>query len=272
MAFFVFRCMMNSSPIGIFDSGLGGLSVYKAIRELLPEERVIYVADSGNCPYGNKLPEQIQLRSEIITNFLLSKDCKIIVVACNTATAHAIAFLRQKFDIPFIGMEPAIKPAAIKTKSGVLGVLATRGTFNGNHFKNTLDKYAKGVESLIQPGDGLVELVESGKEASNEAVELVRKYVQPMLDKGADCIVLGCTHYPFLLPVIKSITGNQVEIIDPAPAVARQTKFILEESGLLAVDQRLTENEFYTTGEIELLNNMLIKMGENLYITKFSPI
>jgi glutamate racemase len=219
--------------IGIFDSGVGGLSVFREIRKLLPRESYIYYSDNAHCPYGEKTREYITDRARFITRELLSKGADIIVVACNTATAAAIATLRAEFpDIRFIGMEPAIKPAALSTRTGVIGVLATAGTLKGSKYLKTKGRFEDDVRIVEHVGEGFVELVENGILDGPEAYETVRKSLQPLLDAGADRIVLGCTHYPFLKPVIESIAGPGVQVIDPAPAVARQTVRILEANAI----------------------------------------
>ena len=221
------------ASIGIFDSGSGGLSVYRELVKLLPKERYIYFSDNAHCPYGEKTAEYIQERAHIITDFLLEKGADIIVVACNTATAAAIACLREDYpDVPFIGMEPAVKPAALGTRSGVIGVLATAGTLKGSKYLKTKGRFEDDVRIVEHVGEGFVELVENGILDGPEAYETVRKSLQPLLDAGADRIVLGCTHYPFLKPVIESIAGPGVQVIDPAPAVARQTVRILEANAI----------------------------------------
>ncbi|MBU8910469.1 MAG: glutamate racemase, partial [Desulfobacterales bacterium] len=215
---------MQKHPIGIFDSGVGGLSVLKEIRKLLPCESINYFGDSGNCPYGSKTKDEAFSLARKNIKFLLKRNCKLIVIACNTVTAVAIDSFRSEYKIPFVGMEPALKPAAIQTKSKKIGILATENTFNGRLYKQTFEKYADGIEVFVQPGDGLVELVEKGAQNSEEAKKLLEKYLLPMLQKGTDTIVLGCTHYPFFKEMIKKITKNSVAIIDPGDAVAIQTK------------------------------------------------
>lgn len=208
--------------IGIFDSGSGGLSVYREIVKLLPGERYVYYSDNANCPYGEKSREFIIERAREITRFLLGKGCTIIVVACNTATAAAIATLREEFPtVPFVGMEPAVKPAALGTKSGVIGVLATAGTLKASKYLDTKEKYTDGIKVVEHVGSGFVELVERGVLDGAEAEKTVRLSVAPLLEAGADTIVLGCTHYPFLRGVIERVAGPSVRIIDPAPAAAR---------------------------------------------------
>ena len=224
---------MRMATIGIFDSGSGGLSVYREIVKLLPQERYVYFSDNAHCPYGEKTAAYIQERGRIITEILLGLGADIIVVACNTATAAAIATLREEYPaIPFIGMEPAVKPAALGTETGVIGVLATAGTLKGSKYLNTRGRFEDDVRIVEHVGEGFVELVENGILDGPEAYETVRASLQPLLDAGADRIVLGCTHYPFLRPVIEAIAGPDVQVIDPAPAVARQTVRVLAERGI----------------------------------------
>ena len=221
------------ASIGIFDSGSGGLSVYRELIKVLPQERYLFFADNAHCPYGEKTPEYIQDRGRTITEILLGMGADIIVVACNTATAAAIATLRAEYpDVPFIGMEPAVKPAALGTRSGVIGILATAGTLKGSKYLNTRGRYADDVKIVEHVGQGFVELVENGILDGPEAESTVRASLQPLLDAGADTIVLGCTHYPFLQPVIERLAGPDVKVIDPAPAVARQTVRVLQERGI----------------------------------------
>ena len=218
------------ATIGIFDSGSGGLSVYRELVKVLPKERFVYYADNAHCPYGEKTAEYIQQRARFITDFLLSQGADIIVVACNTATAAAIATLRADYpNVPFVGMEPAVKPAALGTKTGVIGVLATAGTLKGSKYLKTRGMYEDNVRIVEQVGQGFVELVESGILDGPQAEATVRASLQPLLEAGADIIVLGCTHYPFLRPVIERLAGPGVQVIDPAPAVARQTLRLLQE-------------------------------------------
>lgn len=215
--------------IGVFDSGVGGLSVWKEIYALMPDECYLYFSDGAFCPYGPKSVEEVRGRSLAITDFLISRGAGMVVVACNTATAASIAILRSRYDIPFIGMEPAVKPAVMRSKSGVVGVLATEGTLRGQIYHHTLEEYAGNVKVIEQVGDGLVELVEAGMAESPEAYALVARYVKPMVDAGADSIVLGCTHYPFLINAIRAAAGPAAAIINPAPAVARQARHLIAE-------------------------------------------
>lgn len=220
------------ASIGIFDSGSGGLSVLREIRKILPQERFIYWSDNAYCPYGEKTAGYIIDRSRAITDFMLSKGARAVVVACNTATAAAIATLRAEYDIPFVGMEPAVKPAASGTRSGVVGVLATAGTLSAPKYQNIKEQYADAVCIEESVGRGFVELVESLELDGPHAEEVVRASLEPLLEAGADTIVLGCTHYPFLLPVMQRIAPRGVKFIDPAPAVARRLKDVLEQAGI----------------------------------------
>ena len=222
--------------IGIFDSGSGGLSVFREIVKLLPEEKYIYFADNAFCPYGEKTAEFIQGRARVITDYLLENGTDIIVVACNTATAAAIATLRKEYKVKFIGMEPAVKPAALSSRTGVIGVLATAGTLNGPKYLTTKGLYQDNVQIAECVGKGFVELVERGILEGPEAEETVRASLQSLLDKGADRIVLGCTHYPFLRDVIQRIAGPGVQVIDPAPAVARHLQDVMTKEGLIRSD------------------------------------
>lgn len=223
--------------IGIMDSGCGGLSVFREIRKALPDERFIYYADNAFCPYGEKEPEFIIDRCRAITDFFISKGAKIMVIACNTATAAAIVTLRAEYDIPFIGMEPAVKPAALGTKTGVIGVLATAGTLKASKYLNNRGRFEDNVRIEEQVGRGFVELVESGDLDSPHAEQTVRASLQPLLDAGADTIVLGCTHYPFLLPLMQRIAGEGTRFIDPAPAVTRQLLNVMKEKGIATSDE-----------------------------------
>ena len=225
--------------IGIFDSGVGGLSVFREIKKTLPDESCIYFSDNVNCPYGEKPKEFIIKRAKEITDFLLSEGAEIIVVACNTATAIAVKTLREDYPhIRFIGMEPAIKPAAKMTVTGVVGVLATAGTLKSEKYLNHKQKYVNLVRFAEHVGEGFVQLVESGTVTGPKAEEVVTRSLKPLLDAGADIIVLGCTHYPFLLDTIRKVASGlyperQIEIIDPAPAIARHLKEVMQEEGLL---------------------------------------
>ncbi len=264
--------MTKNHPIGIFDSGVGGLCVLKEIQKHIPGESINYLADSSNCPYGSKKMEEALLLAKKNIEFLLKLNCKLIVIACNTVTAVAIDNFRSEYNVPFIGMEPALKPAAIQTKSKKIGVLATENTFNGRLFKETFEKYADGIEVFIQPGYGLVELVEQGNQNSKKAQKLLEEYLIPMLKKGADTIVLGCTHYPFLKKMIKTITNDTVTIIDPSDAVAAQTKRILAQLGLISDQIDDPTLNFYTTGEKTIAEKLIsTAMGTPCQIEHVCP-
>ena len=219
--------MINNNPIGLFDSGIGGTSIWKAINELLPKENTIYLADSKNAPYGQKTKDEIIALSCKNVEILLEQNSKLIVVACNTATTNAIKELRAKYDVPFVGIEPAIKPAALNSHTHTVGILATKGTLNSALFSESLSKY-KEVRIVEQIGHGLVELIENGDTDSIEVTELLQIYLQPMIEANIDYLVLGCSHYPYLIPQIKKILPYSIKIIESGEAVARQTKFLLE--------------------------------------------
>lgn len=222
--------------IGIFDSGVGGLSVFREIVRILPEEKYIYWSDNAHCPYGEKSRDYIIDRARAVTSFLIEQGADIIVVACNTATAAAISTLREEFPVPFIGMEPAVKPAAQATRSGVVGVLATAGTLKATKYIDTRAKWAHDVKIVEHIGQGFVELVEKGNVSGPEAESIVEKSVRPLIEAGADTIVLGCTHYPFLAETIMKAAGTPVTLIDPAPAVAKHLMEVMQENGLIRKD------------------------------------
>lgn len=240
--------------IGIFDSGIGGLSVFREIRKVLPEQSYVYYSDNAHCPYGEKTREYIIDRARAITRFLLEKGCEIIVVACNTATAAAIATLRDEFPVKFIGMEPAIKPAAQATKTGVVGVLATAGTLRATKYIDTRARWAQNVRIVEHIGQGFVELVEKGITTGPEAESTVRTSLMPLLDAGADMIVLGCTHYPFLSETISKVAAEayperEIKIIDPAPAVARHLLEVMNEEGLQEASKSGFHIELHASGD-----------------------
>lgn len=244
-------------PIGIFDSGVGGTSIWKEIHQLLPNENTIYLADSKNAPYGVKTEQTIVDLCIKNTEYLLRKNCKIIVVACNTATTNAISILRAKYKVPFIGIEPAIKPAALQTKTNSIGILATKGTLSSALFSKTSQTFASDVQVVEQIGTGIVELIESGKLYSKEMTSLLESYLKPMLNAQIDYLVLGCTHYPYLIPQLKEIVGNNVTIIDSGFAVAKQTKHILACNNLLNQENKRGINIFLTNGKEKVLRNLL---------------
>ena len=238
----------QGQPIGIFDSGVGGLSVLKAIREELPNEDLMYVGDSGCAPYGERARAFVRERSSAIARFLLQRRAKAIVVACNTATSIAVESLREQFTVPIVAIEPAVKPAAARTKSRIVGVLATTGTLSSAKVAKLLAAYGSDVKFLIQACPGLADQVERGELSSDSTRTLVVRYVRPLIDKGADILVLGCTHYPFLRPLIAEVAGPGVEVIDPAAAVARELRRRLDASGLLRMSATAGEEQFWTTG------------------------
>lgn len=242
------------ATIGIMDSGVGGLSVYREIRKLLPSERYVYFSDSANCPYGEKKPEFIRDRCREITGMMLSRGASAMVIACNTATAAAITTLRSEFNIPFIGMEPAVKPAALGTRAGVIGVLATAGTLKGSNYLKLKHGVEDDIKVVEHVGAGFVELVERGELSGPAAEETVKRSLRPLIAAGADIIVLGCTHYPFLLPVLRKITGPGVRFIDPAPAVARHLRDILRQKNI-AMDDPDPGIELLTSGDQRQLEN-----------------
>ncbi len=244
-------------PIGIFDSGIGGTSIWKEIHALLPNESTIYLSDSKNAPYGQKSKKEILDLSIKNTEFLIKKGCKLIVVACNTATTNAIQYLRRNYDIPFIGIEPAIKPASIQTKTGIIGILATRGTLNSSLFEKTSASINNNITIVEQVGNGLVELIESGKMHSVEMTNLLEKHIKPILTSKCDCIVLGCTHYPYLIPQIRKVVGNNVIIIDSGEAVAKQTKNVLNQRNVLSTSKNKAFNSFYINDKKDVLNVLL---------------
>lgn len=252
---------MRDAPIGIFDSGLGGLTVRREILSLLPLEDTLYLADSANAPYGEKSPEKIRGLSRRNTRWLLAQGCKLIVVACNTATTNAIEMLRSEFEVPFIGIEPAIKPAALNSSSKKIGVLATRGTLSSSLFASTTRLHASGIEVLEQEGKGLVRIIESGKWREPMAVEHLKSLVDPMVSAGIDHLVLGCTHYPLLIPQLRELLPTSVTILDPGPAVARQTRAVLTSTGLDQNRKRTPEHQVFTTGDADLTNRILGWLG-----------
>lgn len=244
---------MNSSDasfasIGIFDSGVGGLSVLRAIREKIPNEKVIYVADQGHVPYGSRPLEQVRDFAIGITRFLQAKGARIIVVACNTASAAALKDLRKQFHpLPFVGMEPAVKPAAEHTKTGVVGVLATPATFQGELYASVVERFARDVKVLQHTCPGLVGQIERGELDTPATRSILEGALKPMLAKGIDTVVLGCTHYPFVIPLIEKICGEKVRVIDPAPAVARQTQRLINSLGFVSSDGKPAEVQYFTS-------------------------
>lgn len=240
--------MLNSNPIGVFDSGIGGITILKEIVTLLPCENIVYIADDNNCPYGVKTTDEIIALSIKNTETLISLGAKIIVVACNTATMSAITILRERFDTPFIAIEPAVKPASSATKSGVVGILATKSSVESDQLKHLCEKYAQDKIIVTQAGVGLVKLVEDNKQDSHEAYQLLESYIQPMIEKNIDHLVLGCTHYPFFLNSLNKIIANtDIVIINPAKSIAQQLKRVMKKEGIINDSKKKGKLTFYST-------------------------
>ncbi len=248
---------MTEQPIGIFDSGSGGLTIWNEIHKILPNENMIYLADSKNSPYGEKTKEEIVALSFKNTEYLIDNGCKLVVVACNTASTNAVAELRAHFKIPFIRIQPAIKPAALQTKTKTIGILATRGTLTSELFYENTKQFAQGVEVVEQVGEGIVTLIEAGKLNSPEMSSLLEGYLLPMLEKGIDHLVLGCTHYPLLIPQISAHTGHKISILDSGEAVARQTKNILIQQNLINTSSTPGYQKFYSNSDPKFFQQIL---------------
>ncbi|WP_323162040.1 glutamate racemase [Pseudomonas fluorescens] len=253
---------MREAPIAVFDSGVGGLSVLAEIQHLLPNESLLYFGDCGHIPYGEKIPEFIRQRCSVMAGFFREQGAKALVIACNTATVAGVADLRRDFpDWPIVGMEPAVKPAAAATRSGVVGVLATTGTLQSAKFAALLDRFATDVRVITQPCPGLVERIESGDLHSAELRALLRHYVDPLLASGCDTIILGCTHYPFLKPMLKSMIPESISLIDTGAAVARQLQRLLAARDLLAEGPNRPVR-FWTSADPESLRSTLVLLGQ----------
>ena len=257
---------MSNQPLGIFDSGIGGTSILKEIHFLLPNENCIYLADSKNAPYGNKSEEDILQLSIKNTELLINKGCKLIIVACNTATTNAIAYLRANYDIPFIGIEPAIKPAALNTQTKAIGILATKGTLSSQLFHKTTDIYASGIEVIEQDGDGIVPLIENGKLDSKDLKLILELYLEPMLEKNIDFLVLGCTHYPYLIPMLIKMLPEHIKIIDSGLAVAKQTQNVLSLNHILNDTKEKATIKLFSNGNVDVLNTILEGQFETAYL------
>lgn len=247
--------MNNNQPIGIFDSGIGGTSIWREIHQLLPDEKTIYLADSKNAPYGQKSKQEIIALSMKNTDLLLKMHCKLIVVACNTATTNAIRELRAKYDVPFIGIEPAIKPAATHSQTQTIGILATQGTLISELFNKTAQKF-QSTKIIEQVGHGLVQLIESGQINSPEMTKLLESYLKPMIEANIDYLVLGCSHYPYLIPQIKKILPDHIRIIDSGEAVARQTQNLLKNK-VGFTSEKNNQPVFYTNSNPKVLREIL---------------
>ena len=250
----------NQGAIGVFDSGVGGISVLKHIAELLPHERLLYVADSKFAPYGNKSPELIRERVDTIARFLIRQNAKALVVACNTATAAAAHYLRARYPLPIVVMEPAVKPAAAETKTGVIGVLATSGTVKSAQFAALLEKYGQQVQVVTQACHGLVECIERGDLDGTEIRTLLQQYLQPLLDANADTIVLGCTHYPFVRSLIAELAGESITLIDTGAAVARHLKNRLAAMGLLTAHALQPEIQFWSNSDDQQASQVIAQL------------
>jgi glutamate racemase len=253
------------APIGVFDSGVGGLSVLRAVREWMPDEHLLYFGDQHHVPYGPRPVQEVRAFSAGITRFLLARRAKIVVVACNSASAAALAHLRQSNpDVPFVGMEPAVKPAAEHTETGAVGVLATPATFQGALFASVVERFAAGVELIKSTCPGLVQQIELGQLEGPKTRAILEAALQPMLERNIDTVVLGCTHYPFVIPLIQEIVGDNVRVIDPAPAVARQVGRVLEGRGLKRSGEGTGVSHYFTSGEAKAFQDLLPRLlGES---------
>ncbi len=254
--------MSEKRPLGIFDSGIGGLSVLKEIHALLPGEDILYFADQAHVPYGSRSLDQVRRLSEEITRCLEGRGAKVIVMACNTASAASLHYLRAIFpELPFIGMEPAVKPAAERTSSGIVGVLATPATFQGELFASVVDRFAEDIRVLQTTLPGLVEHIEAGELDGPEITRILKQGIEPLLERGADTLVLGCTHFPFVLTTIQSLSGDRVEVIDPSPAIARRTQQVLEENRSISSSAHKGSIEYLTSGDIDQFKRALKQLA-----------
>ncbi len=258
--------MSNSNPIGFFDSGVGGTSIWKEVIQLLPNENSIYLSDSKNAPYGEKPIAEIIALSKKNTEKLIEMGCKIIVVACNTATTNAIQILRQTYSIPIIGIEPAIKPAALGSQTKSIGILATKGTLSSKLFSKTSELYSQNINIIEVVGNGLVSLIEQGKQNSPEIKEVLYTLLKPMLDAKIDFLVLGCSHYPYLVPALKEILPADVTIIDSGEAVAKQTKKVLLENDLIDTSKKSSNHLLYSNADPKVLENLVRSQQTNLEV------
>lgn len=257
---------MKNNSIGFFDSGIGGITIWESVNRLLPNENTIYLADSKNSPYGKKPNDELINISKENVEFLINKKCKLIVVACNTATTNSINFLRKSYNLPFIGIEPAIKPAALNTKTGKIGVLATKGTLGSSLFEKTSNIHGQNVEIIEQRGLGLVELIEKGIYSGSKIDSLLKEYLNPMLENNIDKLVLGCTHYPLIKESIKKIINESINIIECSEAVALQTERVLIKSNLINSGTEKSKKLFYTNGDKNVLNSLLKNKFEILMV------
>ncbi len=252
--------MNNTQPIGLFDSGIGGTTIWRSLHNLLPNENTLFLGDSKNAPYGQRTKEEIIQLSKKNVEWLLNHNAKAIIVACNTATTNAISELRSSYDIPIIGIEPAIKPAATNTKTGKVGVLATQGTLNSKKYAEAQTLYPN-IEFINQIGFKIVQLIEDGQLYSEELELLLRSYINPMIEKGVDYLVLGCTHYPYLLPILNKFLPEHITVIDSGDAVAKHTYKILKEANLLKTDNLPGYSKFYTNKNVDILQSFIADFG-----------
>ncbi|MDG1064142.1 MAG: glutamate racemase [Flavobacteriaceae bacterium] len=255
-------------PIGLFDSGIGGTSIWQEIHALLPHEHCLYLADSRYAPYGEKSPEEIIKLSVKNTEYLLEQGCKIIVVACNTATTNAISYLRGNYDVPFIGIEPAIRPAALNTRNKTIGILATQGTLNSTLFHDATQSLARDIKVVEVVGKGLVPLIESGAVTSKETRLLLKEHLAPMTEAQIDYLVLGCSHYPYLIPLIRELISPEIVIIDSGEAVARQTKAVLSRNNLLNTAKDAPDLKFLINAAPDALRSILHAHGGRITISE----
>lgn len=258
--------MNNKAPIGIFDSGVGGTSIWKEIHKQLPHEATVYLADSTNAPYGNKTKEEIISLCIKNTEHLISLGCKIIIIACNTATTNAITYLRNHYQIPFIGIEPAIKPAALMSKTNSIGILATKGTLSSKLFHETSKALALDINITEVVGEGLVTLIEKGDMGMAQTTNLLKKYLKPMLAANIDCLVLGCSHYPYLIEQLKKLLPSNIQIIDSGQAVAKQTQLVLSSKNLLSEELTKPKLMFYTNSKAATLKFLLTQYKDSIDI------
>jgi glutamate racemase len=254
-------CIMNNNPIGFFDSGVGGTSVWKEVIELLPHENTIYLADSKHAPYGRKSKEEIVRLCIKNTEYLLSQNCKLIAVPCNTATTNAISYLRTHYEVPFIGIEPAIKPAALKSDTRKVGILATRGTLSSKLFNDTQKEFTQYVNTIEIVGTGIVELIEAGKKDTEEMRDLLVGITEPFMISGIDYLVLGCSHYPYIKGMLQELLPTRVHIIDSGAAAARQTLNILKSQNLLNLSSTAGKHFLYSNLQIETLDSLTSEIG-----------
>ncbi len=254
--------MADTRPIGIFDSGIGGLTVLSAIQQALPTERLFYFGDNAHMPYGPRSLAEVRSFSLGIMCALLGHDCKLIVIACNTASAAALSSLREAFpNVPFVGMEPAVKPAVEHTRTGVVGVIATVATFQSELYASVVERFSAGVTVLHQPCPGLVKQIEAGEFDTPSTERMLRGWLEPMLAKNIDALVLGCTHYPIVRPLIERIVGPGVRVIDPAPAIARQVKRLLDQDGIAAPEDANDGTTYWTSGDPDEFASMMLRIG-----------